>query len=84
MVMVVLLVITYQGGRIKPAARQLCEEQDERQLHWELHQEGMGLETGGLGDNSVQCTLYFTLITYVELIFRWNQILCRFQFLGGF
>ena len=53
MVMVVLLVITYQGGRIKPAARQLRKEQDERQLHWELHQEGMGLETGGLDDNSV-------------------------------
>ena len=67
MVMVVLLVITYQGGRIKPAARQLREEQDERQLHWELHQEGMGLETGGLDDNSVQCTLYFTLIAYM-----WN------------
>ena len=47
------MVITYQGGRIKPAARQLCEEQDERQLHWELHQEGMGVETGGLDDNSV-------------------------------
>ena len=67
MVMVVLLVITSKGGRIKPAARQLREEQDERQLHWELHQEGMGLETGGLDNNSVRCTLYFTLITYM-----WN------------
>ena len=67
-----VMVVTYKGGRIKPAAWQLCKEQDERQLHWELHQEGMGLETGGLDDNSVQCALYFILIAYVELIFRWN------------
>ena len=68
MVMVVLLVITYQGGRIKPAARQLREEQDERQLHWELHQEGMGLETGGLDDNSV---LNLKFKFYVDSNFRW-------------
>ena len=60
-----LLVITYQGGRIKPAARQLCEEQDERQLHWELHQEGMGLETGGLDDNSVlNCESQKSLVNF--------------------
>ena len=61
-----LMVITYKGGRIKPAARQLCQEQDERQLHWELHQEGMGLETGGLDDNSVLNLNFKLYVDYVD------------------
>ena len=42
----VMMMTKYQGGCFEPTARQLCEEQDERKLHWKLHKEGVGLETG--------------------------------------
>ena len=38
----------FEGGRLQPLAIQLWEKQDGRQLHRKLHQERVGLETGGL------------------------------------